>query len=155
PLVDPATTSVGRVIDQAEVGDLPLNGRNFLELAQLQPAVKDRLPADAEVLFREPTFWQRYRDLIIDVIALFTLQSALIAALLVEQRRRQKATISLMASEDRFRKVFKACPLPISLTALADGRYVDVNDRFLEWSGYRREELIGHTTIELQNWENP
>src|SRR5262249_28518002 len=40
PLVDPATTSVGRVIDQTAVRDLPLNGRNFLELSQLEPSVK-------------------------------------------------------------------------------------------------------------------
>jgi len=39
PLVDPGTTSVGRVIDQVAVRDLPLNGRNFIELAQLEPAV--------------------------------------------------------------------------------------------------------------------
>ena len=40
PFVDTATTSVGRVVDQAAVRYLPLNGRNFLELAQLEPAVK-------------------------------------------------------------------------------------------------------------------
>jgi hypothetical protein len=39
-LVDATTASVGRVIDEAGVRDLPLNGRNFLELAQLEPAVK-------------------------------------------------------------------------------------------------------------------
>jgi hypothetical protein len=40
PFVDTVTTSVGRVVDQAAVRDLPLNGRNFLELAQLDLAVK-------------------------------------------------------------------------------------------------------------------
>jgi hypothetical protein len=40
PLVDPATASDGRVVDRTAVQDLPLNGRNFLELAQLEPSVK-------------------------------------------------------------------------------------------------------------------
>ena len=40
PLIDSATAPVGRVIDQEEIQELPLNGRNFLELAQLEPAVK-------------------------------------------------------------------------------------------------------------------
>jgi hypothetical protein len=39
-LVDAATAPVGRVLDQQAIRGLPLNGRNFLELAQLEPAVK-------------------------------------------------------------------------------------------------------------------
>ena len=69
---------------------------------------EDRLPAGAEVLFREATFWQRYRSRIIGVIVLFTLQSALIAALLVERRRRRKANIGLKESEERYRNVVEA-----------------------------------------------
>jgi hypothetical protein len=40
PMVDAATAPVGRVVGQAAVRELPLNGRNFLELAQLEPAVR-------------------------------------------------------------------------------------------------------------------
>jgi hypothetical protein len=39
-LVDAATAPVGRVLDQQAIRGLPLNGRSFLELAQLEPAVK-------------------------------------------------------------------------------------------------------------------
>lgn len=39
PTVDPSTTAIGRVIDENAVRNLPLNGRNFLDLAQLDPAV--------------------------------------------------------------------------------------------------------------------
>jgi len=38
--VDPATTAVGRVIDRSAVRELPVNGRNLFELAQLEPGVK-------------------------------------------------------------------------------------------------------------------
>src|SRR5918911_3617461 len=37
PLVDTNTSKVDRVIDEREIAELPLNGRNFLELALLTP----------------------------------------------------------------------------------------------------------------------
>jgi len=66
---------------------------------------------------------------------------------LAEEARRQ--------SEERFAKSFRANPQPMSLTTIAEGRYLDVNESFLQMSGYTREEVIGHTSIELQIWETP
>jgi len=56
-------------------------------------------------------------------------------------------------SEEKFAKAFRANPQPMSLTTVAEGRYVDVNESFLEMSGYTREEVIGHTSLELNIWE--
>jgi len=61
----------------------------------------------------------------------------------------------LKRNEERFAKAFRANPQPMSLTTLAQGRYIDVNESFLEMSRYRREEVIGHTSIELNIWETP
>jgi PAS domain S-box-containing protein len=41
----------------------------------------------------------------------------------------------------------------MSLTTVADGRYVDVNESFLSVSGYTRKEVIGRTSLELNIWE--
>ena len=39
PLVESQTSSIGQVIEQSQVHELPLNGRNFLQLAYLSPGV--------------------------------------------------------------------------------------------------------------------
>lgn len=45
--------------------------------------------------------------------------------------------------------IFKASPVGISLSTFADGTIFDVNDRFLELLGYRREEVLGRRSTEL------
>ncbi len=66
---------------------------------------------------------------------------------------RKRAVDDLRLSEERFAKAFRANPQPMSLTTLANGLYLDVNDSFLAMSGYTREEVIGHTSLELRIWE--
>ncbi len=53
------------------------------------------LPPGSVVLFKALTFWERYKWHIIGAFTLIVLQSALIAILLVERRRRQRATQAL------------------------------------------------------------
>jgi PAS domain S-box-containing protein len=62
---------------------------------------------------------------------------------------RKKAEAELRKSEERFAKAFNCNPQPMALTTLSDGLFIDVNESFMEMSGYTREELIGHTAIEL------
>jgi signal transduction histidine kinase len=50
-----------------------------------------RLPPNTEVLFRPPSFWERYRGAIVAALGLFTVESLLIAFLLIERRRRVRA----------------------------------------------------------------
>jgi PAS domain S-box-containing protein len=68
---------------------------------------------------------------------------------------RKQAAEALRASEERFAKAFNSNPQPMSLTTLDEGRYIDVNESFLEMSGYTRDEVIGRTSLELDIWEMP
>jgi PAS domain S-box-containing protein len=68
---------------------------------------------------------------------------------------RKRAMIELRASEERFSKAFHRNPQPMSITTVAEGRYLDVNDSFLVMSGYSREEVIGRTSLELRVWDSP
>jgi PAS domain S-box-containing protein len=66
---------------------------------------------------------------------------------------RKQAIDELRQSEERFGKAFTANPQPMSLTTFPGGLYIDVNDSFLTMSGYTRDEVIGHTAVELNVWE--
>jgi PAS domain S-box-containing protein len=57
-------------------------------------------------------------------------------------------------SERLFFQVFKNSAQPMSITTLAEGRYLEVNPTFLSLLGYERHEVIGHTSLELGVWEN-
>ena len=54
---------------------------------------ESRLPPGSEVLFREPTVWQRYSWQIALTTAVILLQAGLISVLLREHRRRQFAEV--------------------------------------------------------------
>jgi PAS domain S-box-containing protein len=65
---------------------------------------------------------------------------------------RVKSAAALRASEEKFSKLFYTSPLPMLITHLSSGRYLDVNDRCLELLGRSREEVIGRTARELDTW---
>lgn len=68
---------------------------------------------------------------------------------------RKQSEISLRDSEQRFAKAFHASPTIIVITRESDGRYIDVNERFTQLMGYTREEVLGHTALELGIWIQP
>lgn len=61
---------------------------------------------------------------------------------------------TLRQSEAKFEIAFRASPVIMAITDLSDRRYIEVNDRFIETFGYRRDEVVGRTTLEFNNWHN-
>jgi diguanylate cyclase (GGDEF)-like protein/PAS domain S-box-containing protein len=61
----------------------------------------------------------------------------------------------LRRSEERFEKIFQASPDAIVISRLSDGRYLEVNQRWLELFGYEREEIIGRTSLDMGIWADP
>lgn len=68
---------------------------------------------------------------------------------------RRRVEEALRESEEKFSRVFRNAPIAITISTLAEGRFVEVNDTFERLSGYRREEIIGRTSTELGIWTNP
>jgi PAS domain S-box-containing protein len=58
-------------------------------------------------------------------------------------------------AEERFAKIFRVGPGSITISRMADGKYIDVNDEWYRWSGYTREETIGQTAMDIQVWAEP
>ncbi len=71
-----------------------------------------------------------------------------------EISERRKAEERLRRSEQRFQTVFRASPVMMTITEMESGRYLDVNDRFCEVSGFSRLDAIGHSATEL-GWIAP
>ncbi|MSP52347.1 MAG: PAS domain S-box protein [Alphaproteobacteria bacterium] len=58
----------------------------------------------------------------------------------------------LSGANDRFEKTFRWSPAMIAIAGLEDSVAVDINNAWLESLGYRREEVIGRSMIELGFW---
>lgn len=62
---------------------------------------------------------------------------------------RSKLQGILRDSEQRFSTLFRLNPVPVGITRQTDYSIVDVNDAWIELTGYTRDEAVGHTSAEL------
>lgn len=62
---------------------------------------------------------------------------------------RKQTETALRLSEDRFSKAFNASPVTMCISTLSDGRLIAVNDSFCHTFGYKREAIIGRTSIDI------
>lgn len=98
----------------------------------------------------------------------FSSAAALIAAYLITRRTdsvikqfseeiaiRKKTEDELRLSQEKFSKLFQANPDWVIISSLDDGEYIAINDAVCRISGYRREEIQGHTSLELNIWVDP
>jgi two-component system cell cycle sensor histidine kinase/response regulator CckA len=58
-------------------------------------------------------------------------------------------------AEKRFMKALHHSPFTLVISTLAEGRFVDVNEAFAQALGYKRDEMIGRTALEIRMWVNP
>ena len=63
---------------------------------------------------------------------------------------RKQAELALRESEEKFANAFHVSPAALSITRVADGKFLDVNEAFLQLFEYDRAEVIGHTSTELK-----
>jgi two-component system, cell cycle sensor histidine kinase and response regulator CckA len=67
---------------------------------------------------------------------------------------RRQAEMALVQSEQRFECFFESAPLLMTVGDPEDGTCIAANKRFLEVSGFSRQEVIGRSSVEL-GWISP
>ncbi len=78
-----------------------------------------------------------------------------IAGVLRDITSKKLAEEALRKSEERFSKVFRNNPSAVTISTLAEGRYLDVNNAFLDLLGRTRNDVVGRTVDELAFWAEP
>lgn len=56
---------------------------------------------------------------------------------------------ALLASEEKCSVAFRHSPVMAGITTLEEDTFLEVNDKFLEVSGFSRQEALGRTSVEL------
>jgi PAS domain S-box-containing protein len=58
-------------------------------------------------------------------------------------------------ADEALRLTFETSPDVIVINRLKDGLFVDINQSFINTTGYTRDEAIGKTTLDLNIWHDP
>src|SRR6185369_14315716 len=154
----------GRVrVGELKIGLIAQEKKPYLtNSVQTDPRLSDREWAAREGMVAFAGYPLLLEDRVLGVVALFArrplTESVLTAlgsvadsiALGIERKRAQTA---LAESEMRFSVAFQASPIFFGIARLDDGRFVLINDAFVTWSGYSREEILGRSTTDLSVWE--
>ncbi len=71
------------------------------------------------------------------------------------RRERKQSEAALRESEARFAKAFYSNPAAMCITTVADGRFIEINERYAALFDFSREALIGRTSLDMALWADP
>ncbi len=97
-----------RILTGTRAQDIPIEAApvaTVVDWRQLQRwgIAAARLPAGSQVLFREPSAWERYKAYIVGAVTTLFAQAALIGGLLIQRARRRKAEQEVHRSQAALR----------------------------------------------------
>jgi PAS domain S-box-containing protein len=102
--------------------------------------------------------FKRYSVITVLVIILLILINASIFGFWIWQQRikfyrsQLKNESSIHELEERFTTAFRMSPVSVTISSVANNKFIDVNNTFLQDMEYTREEIIGRTAKELNIW---
>ncbi|MFH2044177.1 MAG: PAS domain S-box protein [Pseudomonadota bacterium] len=68
---------------------------------------------------------------------------------------RKKIEEALHVEKERFSKAFRASPNPMTISRMADGTIMEVNQTWIETFGHSRAEAVGKTSVSIGIWGDP
>ncbi len=68
---------------------------------------------------------------------------------------RKVAQMKMEEEKQKFSKLFMSSPAAVSVTSIDRGVYLEVNESFLYFTKYTREEVVGKSSADLQLFANP
>jgi PAS domain S-box-containing protein len=110
--------------------------------------VADASPASGSAGAAAPSVLARHERVILIAIIVIAIESALLAALLVQTIRRRRAERALKESEERWRSVFETSAAGVAVLD-KDARFVSTNLAFQAMLGYSDQELRAVSLVDL------
>jgi two-component system, sensor histidine kinase and response regulator len=137
-----------------------LKGRSSIEMgvwpsADARTSFHDRLRRDGHVDNFETVLLDRggYPHFVSVTAKIVMIDGQEYVLSFVLDRTEEKNTeLTLQKMRIRFATAFQAAPVAACITRMRDGMLVEVNDRLLTEYGWKRDELIGKTTVEAGLW---
>lgn len=71
-----------------------------------------------------------------------------------DETERKRADRLVQENADRYLSIFQTSPDGVSITQIANGRFLNINQSFLDMFGYQESEVVGSTCAELGMWHD-
>lgn len=147
------TEIFGYAVDELRgrsVRPIYLSEADFRSVGRILPRGRDAKPASRAMKLRRKSGEGFEAE--INIFPLQGSRSGGFVGVIRDLTERRKAERAMVRLEERFSRVFRSSPVAIGMGSAHEGRIIDVNDRYLEFFGYTREEVIGKTVHELGLW---
>ena len=75
-----------------------------------------------------------------------------VAGVYVDVTERKRSEAALRRSQESFSTLFLSSPVPMSVTVLEHGVYLELNSSWTNFFGYTRDEVVGQTAADIGLW---
>jgi PAS domain S-box-containing protein len=123
--------------------------------AAMKAHLKDRVPLSLENRIRTKSGEYRWHYVRGQAVWDETGRALRLVGSVTDITERKRTEEALRQSEDLFAKAFHTGPTPMAISRVSDAMLIDVNQRWEDQWGYRREGVIGRTALELNLYVDP